>query len=60
MQAPEIPDSLIRYLESVFPDRVADPEKINPYRAQGRADVIRHLRAVQLQQEEEPAYVPTE
>lgn len=54
IKCPEISTALIRYLESVFPDRAVDPNKFDPSRAFGNAEVIRHLRAVQQVQEEEP------
>lgn len=55
---PEISTALIRYLEKVFPDRAVDPSQKDPARAYGNAEVIRHLRAVQLQQEEGPDVSP--
>lgn len=59
ISCPLITTALIRYLETIFPDRVVDPSVTNPAVAWGNAQVIRHLRAVQ-QQQEEGAYVSTE
>lgn len=59
IRCPEIEPQLIQYLEAVFPDKAVDPRKEDPAIAFGRAEVIRHLKAVQQTQEEE-AYVPTE
>jgi hypothetical protein len=56
---PPIDSSLIRYLETVFPDRCVDPRDKDPAISFGNAQVIRHLRAVQLEQEE-IEYVSTE
>lgn len=49
---PPISDGLMRYLESVFPDRSCNPEKVNPHVAYGSVKVVRHLKAVQETQEE--------
>lgn len=54
---PPISDALIRYLEEAFPDVTVDPRKEDPLVAFGKASVVRHLKAVQHEQEE--AYVPT-
>lgn len=41
---PEIDPELVRYLESVFPDTVVNPDQTNPHQAYGRAEVVRHLK----------------
>lgn len=53
IRCPEIEPDLIRYLEAVFPDKTVNPDEMNPHRAYGRAEVIRHLKAVMDSQEEE-------
>ncbi|MGH0000100.1 hypothetical protein ACQU0X_08465 [Pseudovibrio ascidiaceicola] len=57
-KCPELDQALIRYLKGVFPDTCADPNKLNPYQAYGRAEVVRHLEAKLETQEEE--HVPIE
>lgn len=55
VRCPNIDPALIAYLEAVFPDKAVNPdEDINPYRAYGRVEVVRHLKAVMKTQEEEP------
>jgi hypothetical protein len=49
---PYVSPELVEHLAKMWPDICADPDKINPHRALGRADVIRHLRAVVRFQEE--------
>lgn len=52
VRCPAIEPELIRYLETVFPDRAEDPDKVNAHRSFGRAEVVRHLKAVLQTQEE--------
>lgn len=51
---PDIPKSVLEYLERTYPDRCPDPgateEAIRIY--QGQIQVVRHLRAVYDQQNE--------
>jgi hypothetical protein len=53
IRCPELSKQLMDYLDAVFPDSTVDPDKTNPHRAYGRAEVIRHLKAVLQQQQEE-------
>lgn len=54
VRCPPIGPELIVYLETVFPDITVNPDEVNPHRAFGRAEVIRHLKAVMQTQEEAP------
>lgn len=53
-RCPPLDDSLLDYLEAAFPDRAENPDDINPHRAFGRQEVVRHLRAVAHDQQEYP------
>jgi hypothetical protein len=53
VKCPPITPDLIRYLEAVFPDVAVDPAKEDPRVAYGSAKVVRHLKAVMKNQEEE-------
>lgn len=52
---PPLSEELLRYLEAVFPDHAVDPAQTDPNRALGRAEVVRHLKAVHETQQEEDA-----
>lgn len=54
MKCPPIDDELVAYLDHVFPERAVNPDKENPHRAFGRAEVVRHLKQVKKLQEEAP------
>lgn len=54
IRCPEIDPELIEYLKHVFPDRAVDPDRINPHRAFGNAEVVRHLERVAEEQKENP------
>lgn len=56
--APPISDALIAYLEKKFPDEACHPTEDAAVHY-GSVTVVRHLKAVKANQEEDPTYVPT-
>lgn len=54
IRCPHLSDELIRYLDHVFPDQAVDPQVKDPAVAYGNAQVVRHLKQVKQNQEEEP------
>jgi len=54
VRCPPIDDALLDYLEAAFPDRAVNPAETDPNRAFGQQEVVRHLRAVSNNQQENP------
>lgn len=57
VRCPPIDPALIEYLQHMFPDKVADPRVDDVSMKYGQVTVVRHLRSVMEDQQEEP-YVP--